>query len=653
MRHLSYYWRAGPNTAMFQLPFYYDGIFLRGPEAYSSQLGEAIPQPGPAPVLDRQISGVLTGWDYNGWPQPGIPFSLFTSQYGTAGKRPRGVFSYLNAGTSLPTQDYYTPGLPLQYQQKGNIPFDNWAKKQISQPPLVKADQFIVFNNFGSTPGVLPNPRLQETFAFYTLVLDMRIKGSFTDLGRIVSIDFCEVNTQQDGAGALSPVSPASIPEELWTPVEVAFGFPLQTEANLFQQFQDGATAGENPTKYRTRGCFFLNDDPRVENTTIGFANQMYGLREVLANSLVYPANSLNNIEETAQPLEGGPGPWGGKLVDQYGYVGDLDYENGIIGLFGAEIIADGGASGSDVYAEPVDPLDPRGGDYGSFQYQGFIGEDSGYFKIQKLLSMVRYSATQRTPQLRIRYYESFGKGGGGAIRTTYTQCFQGTGPHGPITPPDRYDNNLNPLEPEGPIYQVIYPNNNEITLSSNYTPNGFVNISINDSRYYQNPDMSPSLGISGDAAPFPIQPGIASPQYNLRPNIYVLPGQTYDLEYTVNTDMPALANYLTRLGNVNFGGSPANVTVRPAYGWDFAQVFFDYWLFEGAEAMICHKLLKLGIDIHPDSVDWYKQMILNMEGLQPDTYEKYLILMKEWKQRQEKLDKAYHRKRGIRARNR
>ena len=55
MRHLSYYWRSGPNTAMFQLPFYYDGIFLRGPEAYSSQLGEAIPPTRPSNLWnDRQ-----------------------------------------------------------------------------------------------------------------------------------------------------------------------------------------------------------------------------------------------------------------------------------------------------------------------------------------------------------------------------------------------------------------------------------------------------------------------------------------------------------------------------------------------------------------------------------------------------------------------
>jgi hypothetical protein len=52
-----------------------------------------------------------------------------------------------------------------------------------------------------------------------------------------------------------------------------------------------------------------------------------------------------------------------------------------------------------------------------------------------------------------------------------------------------------------------------------------------------------------------------------------------------------------------------------------------------------------------PDSVDWYKQMILNMEGLETDTYEKYLKLTKEWKKRQDIKDAAYQKKRSPRAR--
>ena len=59
MRHLTYFWRMGPDTAMFQLPFYYDGIFLRGPEAYSAENdspASPLARPGPADYIIRQRS---------------------------------------------------------------------------------------------------------------------------------------------------------------------------------------------------------------------------------------------------------------------------------------------------------------------------------------------------------------------------------------------------------------------------------------------------------------------------------------------------------------------------------------------------------------------------------------------------------------------
>lgn len=651
MRHLSYFWRMGPDTAMFQLPFFYTGKWLRGPDAYSMATGAGTP-PAPLYPINQNILGNLIGWDYRAWPEPRKPFSLFTSRFGTAGKRPRGVFSYLTDGVGDESAGSFYGNLKVDYTQGSNIPITDWSNKQISQPNLVKADQFVVFNNFGSTPGILPNPTAEDTFAFYTLVFELRLSGAFPDLAKIKSIDFCEAIV--DPTGQTGVLTPADIPESLWKPIQVPFGYPLIRQ-------DSSVTLNPDPLLAFERGCFALDDDPRVSQPGLGFPNQIYGFRALLANAFLYPANSFNNIKETAQRIPEGGFNAGDIRVDEMGYLGDLDYTQGIVGMFAPELLPAGlpppfGTYPRTVTApgyQPVNPSDPLLGEYGSGEYSLFINEDSGYTKIMQVLSLVRYSLTQGTPQLRIRYYDSFGKSGGGAIQTTYAQTFSGVGPHGPITPPNRYANNLNPLASEGPIFEVVYPNNNEIKLARNFKPNGFVNITVNDTRYYQNPDMTQSLGISGDAAPFPIQPGIAVPQYQLRPNIYILPGQSYDVEYTVNTDMPAFADYLTRVGNVNFGGDPVNVTVRPAFGWDFAQVFFDYWIFEGAEAMICQKLLKLGIDVHPDSVDWYKQMILNMEGLQPDTYERYLILMKEWKQRQQRLDKAYHRKRGTKARNR
>ncbi len=59
---------------------------------------------------------------------------------------------------------------------------------------------------------------------------------------------------------------------------------------------------------------------------------------------------------------------------------------------------------------------------------------------------------------------------------------------------------------------------------------------------------------------------------------------------------------------------------------------------------MICHQLMKLGITINPDTVDWYKRQILMMEGLDPNTFEVYLDLQRKWRDKQRRLDTHYQR---------
>jgi len=489
-------------------------------------------------------TGDLQGWDENAWPQAGIPFSLFTSQYGTAGKIDRSPISYLVE------------------------PLDDWSRKQISQPPLVKAEQFIVLNNFGSTPGVLPYPQVQnEQTAFYTLNFTMDILKD-PGIARISSLNY--------GGNE----------------IKVAYGYPL-----TIPDFETSP-----PTFNPVRGCFNINKTDSVLVPPLPAVNVADGLSAVIVNSLYYPANNEN--AQTVPPNNDPCCPTG----DAFGFLGPLDYNSGIVGL----------------YLTNMAELEGIGS-----------GVPTGYVRVQVFLSVVNYGPQLEVPSLRVGYYPTYTEFGGPVekfVDATVTLVGQ---------PPNMIDGTTS----------IVYPNNNEITFLSSFPPNGFVNVVINDKRYYENPDGRPSLGISGDAAPWPVQPGIGIPQYSLRPNVYVLPGQTFDIEYTVNTDMPAVAQWLRDIGDRTYGGTPANVTYRIEYGWDFASVFLDYWIFDGAEALICQKLLKLGIDITPDSVDWYKQMILNMEGLQTDTYEKYLILMKEWKKRQEAQDAAYHRKRGKRAR--
>lgn len=179
--------------------------------------------------------------------------------------------------------------------------------------------------------------------------------------------------------------------------------------------------------------------------------------------------------------------------------------------------------------------------------------------------------------------------------------------------------------------------------------PNGFINIGVNDTHYFQDPTGLAIYGISGDAAPYPRNVGFKVPQYDLYPNIYILPGQTWDFEYTIMNDVHALNDYLIYIS----GGAGPEPPAEFGTYWTMARVFICYWLFEGSEALICQKLLKLGISIHPDSVDWYKRQILESEGMETDTYEKYLDLMREWKEVEKQRELAYHRKRGQRIRTR
>ena len=112
MRQLLYHWRFANDV------YYADYLSRNSGKGYYEQL--------------------TYDFSKTNWPRAGQPFSIFTSSYGTAGKV---------QGTGF----------------ESNAPSNNWDRKQISQPPLVAADQFVVINNLGSTPGVLPTPTIVET----------------------------------------------------------------------------------------------------------------------------------------------------------------------------------------------------------------------------------------------------------------------------------------------------------------------------------------------------------------------------------------------------------------------------------------------------------------------------------------------------------
>ncbi len=374
------------------------------------------------------------GYSNQDWPEPKIPFSIFTSQYGSSGK---------------PQATDYASAQPTTL----------WEQKQIAFLPPVKSNQFIVINNFGSTPGVLPNPQRVTGCRTYRLSFSVTERTTNTSAA-ITGITFTGTG------GSAKPTFPLS----------------YSSAADLQTIFED----------------LFPVQNPTVAVTKI---------------------------------------------------------------------------SGLD------------------------------FFTYNITIDFTLYGSNQPRPTLAVNWRPS----------------------------------NLDRIR----TVDAVGTCQATIDFIEGVKPNGFVQLVVNDTRYFKEPIHTQALGISGDAAPFPHEVGFHVPQWSLKPNFYVLPGQTWDLQYTVMNDIPALNDYINYL---NTAPVPPEPPAEFGTFWTFAEVFCSYYLFEDAEAMICHQLLKLGITINPDSVIWYKKQILQSEGLDTDTFEVYLDLQKKWAEKQKRLEKHYHR---------
>lgn len=123
----------------------------------------------------------------------------------------------------------------------------------------------------------------------------------------------------------------------------------------------------------------------------------------------------------------------------------------------------------------------------------------------------------------------------------------------------------------------------------------GWVQIRINTTNYFQNPDVTPQPGIPGLASPYPR--GIASgstnilKSFDLYPDVYVLPGQVWDVIYTAGAALTATTS--------------AHAVA----------VFVKYTLYDGPDALIANKLLELGITVNPANVDWFKRTLIEQQS--------------------------------------
>jgi hypothetical protein len=109
------------------------------------------------------------------------------------------------------------------------------------------------------------------------------------------------------------------------------------------------------------------------------------------------------------------------------------------------------------------------------------------------------------------------------------------------------------------------------------------VQIKINTTEYFLNPDGSQSFGIPGRASPYPRSNNFYQ-TFFLDPEVYVLPGQNWEI--------------LLRNGSVN------TTTL-------LKQCFVKYVLYDGTDAVIANKLLEMGVSVKPANIDWYKRMLI------------------------------------------
>ncbi len=122
--------------------------------------------------------------------------------------------------------------------------------------------------------------------------------------------------------------------------------------------------------------------------------------------------------------------------------------------------------------------------------------------------------------------------------------------------------------------------------------PRSYVQVRINTTDYFLDPDNIPNDGIPGAASPYPRSINF-QPSFNLYPDVYVLPGQVWDALVTFYSDGFAGANFA--LGEL--------------------QCFVKYTLYDGPDALIANKLLEMGISINPGNVDWYKRSLLQAQA--------------------------------------
>jgi len=132
------------------------------------------------------------------------------------------------------------------------------------------------------------------------------------------------------------------------------------------------------------------------------------------------------------------------------------------------------------------------------------------------------------------------------------------------------------------------------------YGNRAYIQVRINTTDYFLDPDNVGNDGIPGAASPYPRSTNF-QPCFNLYPDVYVLPGQVFDA-------------LVTTYQNGAFDGAGT----APALESSTLYAFMKYTLYDGPDALIANKLLEMGISINPGNVDWYKRTLIQSQTAAP-----------------------------------
>lgn len=157
------------------------------------------------------------------------------------------------------------------------------------------------------------------------------------------------------------------------------------------------------------------------------------------------------------------------------------------------------------------------------------------------------------------------------------------------------------------------------------WVPNSFVQVFLDTTGYYQDPQNVFTGGISGEATPYPATAAVRPSNYQLSPPVYILPDQTWDIRVTLMND---LTSFMT----------DESLTTIPETTL-LGQVFVQYWLFDGSDALMANSLLDFGIDVTVDNIEWFRRQLLKREGLDDETWKEYLELAEAYRKMEEARD--------------